>query len=113
MTLDALAALDTLSTVTTLQDNAQPIEVWLSQPNIQVTCRIVFSDETAIEMQVTSLSMRGAQREVTSWLIAQGYEPAGRWSAEDKAARETMRHFRRPVLQRPLAPPLTIRRPLT
>ena len=79
----------------TIEDNTSPIEVWLSQPNIQVTCRIVFEDESATELNVDSLSMRGAQREMTSYLIGKGYEAAGRWSTEDEDGRETVRQFRR------------------
>jgi hypothetical protein len=81
--------------MTDIKSNAKPIEVWLSQPNIEITCRVVFEDESADELSVGSLSMRGAQREMTSWLIGQGYEPSGRWSDEDGEGRETMRRFRR------------------
>ena len=88
--------------MTTLENNTKPIEVWLSQPNMEITCRVIFEDETGTELPVDSLSMRGAQREMTSWLIGQGYEPVGRWSAEDENGAETMRQFRRPGLQRPL-----------
>jgi hypothetical protein len=67
---------------TRLAENTQPIEVWLSQTNMQITCRIVYEDETTAETGADSLSMRGAQREITSWLIERGYEPAGRWATE-------------------------------
>jgi hypothetical protein len=80
--------------MTDLAGNSKPVEVWLSQPNNEVSCRVVFEDETAADLQVQSLSMRGAQREMTSWLLAQGYEAAGRWSVEDRAGHETMRRFR-------------------
>jgi len=63
----------------------QPIEVWLSQKRLKVTCTIVYEDEGTDEVDVDSLSMRGAQREVTGWLIKQGYTPAGRWDAESSA----------------------------
>ena len=86
----------------TLENNRSPIEVWLSQDNLEMTCRIVFNDESTEELDVQSLSMRGAQREMTGWLISQGYEPVGRWSREDKYGFETMRRFRRPALERPL-----------
>jgi hypothetical protein len=68
-----------------------PIEVWLSQENMEVTCRIVHEDETTTEPPVDSLSMRGAQREMTGWLIDQGYRPAGRWMEE--AEGEAYRQF--------------------
>jgi hypothetical protein len=66
------------------EERPGPIEAWLSKPNIEVTCRIVREDETATEIDVTSLSMRGAQREITAWLIGLGYAPAGRWEAEEQ-----------------------------
>ena len=81
--------------MTTLDTNARPIKVRLSQPRLDVTCRIVFHDGTATAVGVNSPSIPGAQAEITSWLIEQGYEPAGLWSTEVDAGRETMRTFRR------------------
>lgn len=69
-----------------------PIEVWLTQANIAVRCRVVHEDEHTEEVDVESLSMRGAQREVTGRLIEQGYEPATRWVAAGDG--EMMRKFR-------------------
>jgi hypothetical protein len=86
--------------MTTLAQNDKPIEVWLTKANLEITGRIVFEDESATDISVSSLSMRGAQREITAWLIGDGYEAAGRWSTEaaddDGPAEETMRQFRRP-----------------
>ncbi len=69
-----------------------PIEVWLRQDNMQVKCMVVYEDESTSEPDVDSLSMRGAQREMTSRLIGEGYEPAGRW--KQQADGETCRQFR-------------------
>jgi hypothetical protein len=74
-----------------------PVEVWLTQRNIEITCMIVFEDESADNPSVESLSMRGAQREMTSYLLAHGYEPAGRWeteTGEEGGGTETVRRFR-------------------
>lgn len=60
----------------------QPIEVWLSQQNLQVTCTVVYEDERTDHVDIDALSMRGAQREITGWLIGNGYTPAGRWEIE-------------------------------
>jgi hypothetical protein len=96
-----------------LQQNSGPVEVWLSKRNLSITCRVVFEDEAVKQLDVRSLSMRGAQREITGLLITVGYEPVGRWSIEDDDGLETMRHFRRPGLQRPLmANPGEFTRPL-
>jgi hypothetical protein len=43
---------------------------------------------------IDSLSMRGAQREITGWLIKQGYKPDGRWAAEAGVDHETWRRFK-------------------
>jgi hypothetical protein len=80
-----------------LLDATQPIEVWLTKKNIEVTCRVVFEDESDSELDVDSLSMRGAQREITAWLIREGYDPAGRWevtAADEDGTIEAVRHFR-------------------
>lgn len=86
--------------MTTLKEKGAsgPIEVWLTKSNIEVRCMIVFEDETTTYQDATSLSMRGAQREVTSWLVNWGYEPADRWDAEevteDGEVLESVRRFR-------------------
>lgn len=59
-----------------------PVEIWLSKANIEITCTMVREDETTEPLKVNSLSMRGAQREITGWLMEQGYDPAGRWDIE-------------------------------
>ena len=59
-----------------------PIEVWLSQTNMEITGTVVLEDESTSTLEVNSLSMRGAQREMTGYLIAHGYTPVGRWEVE-------------------------------
>ncbi len=74
-----------------------PVEVWLRQQNLVVTCTVVHEDETTAEYDVQSLSMRGAQREMTGYLLRQGYSPVGRWDAEatdDDGVVEASRRFR-------------------
>jgi hypothetical protein len=68
-----------------------PIEVWLSQTNMQVRCWYVREDESTAELDVDSLSLRGAEREVTGVLISEGFKPVGRWAEE--ADGEVMRRF--------------------
>lgn len=57
-----------------------PIEVWLTQKNLEITCTEVHEDETTSNPEVDSLSMRGAQREMTGFYLRMGYEPLGRWT---------------------------------
>jgi hypothetical protein len=76
-----------------------PIEVWLRQRRMQITCQIVHEDESVDDsLGVDSLSMRGAQREVTGRLIKDGYEPTGRWDGdsdpENGTTTECSRWFR-------------------
>jgi hypothetical protein len=50
---------------------------------MKVDCTIVYEDEATDEgIEINSLSMRGAQREITGYFIAEGYEAVGRWAAE-------------------------------
>lgn len=84
--------------MTSIKDNQGPVEVWLSRQNMEVTCLVVFEDESTDSLDIDSLSMRGAQREITGWLIDQGYTPIGRWAVEEGyggKADETMRQFKR------------------
>lgn len=77
---------------------ASPIEVWLSQRNLEIGCRVIHQDESTEELDIDSLSMRGAQREITGWLIGRGYTPVGRWETEwhheGTGEQETNRKFR-------------------
>ncbi|MFF0268666.1 hypothetical protein [Kribbella sp. NPDC004536] len=80
-------------------EKASPIEVWLRQRNMAIDCTVVHEDESTQELDVNSLSMRGAQREMTGYLIKQGYQPVGRWEVEsfdeDRGeAGETSRKFK-------------------
>ena len=75
-------------------DKKGPIEVWLSQPHFTVTCRVVHEDETTQTLDVESLSLRGAEREMTGWFISQGYQPAGRWKAVEGSTTEVTRRFK-------------------
>lgn len=71
-----------------------PIKVWLSQPNdLTVTCRIFEDDGEALSL-INSLNMRGAQREITSRLVYQGYTPVERWQPENDDGTEYSRKFR-------------------
>jgi hypothetical protein len=58
----------------------QAVNAFLAQKNIEISCTLVFEDESINYPQVRSVSMRGAQREMTGLLVAKGYAPAGRWS---------------------------------
>lgn len=76
---------------------SSPIEVWLSQKNMQVLCTVVREDESTYTLDVDSLSMRGAQREITGYLIGEGYTPVGRWEDQadkDDTVAEAVRRFK-------------------
>ena len=80
--------------VTSVETTTKPIEVRLSRPHLEVTCRIVFPDGTAIAVGVDALSILEAQHEMTAWLFEHGYEPAGRWSGQGGNDRRAARTFR-------------------
>ena len=84
-----------------------PIEVWLSQAKMGITCRVVLEDERTSTLDVNSLSIRGAQREITGYLIGHGYSPVGNWEVEadsdngygGKDIVETSRKFKLSVIE--------------
>lgn len=71
-----------------------PIEVWLTAKDTGVTCMLVRGDETTDQLTVDSLSIPGAQREITGYLIGEGYTPIGSWATPDNDADETVRSFK-------------------
>jgi hypothetical protein len=72
-----------------------PIEVWLRQNNMAIACTIVYEDETTDGYLVDSLSIRGAEREITGDFIMKGYTPAGRWVTEVEVEGEPVEVWRR------------------
>jgi hypothetical protein len=64
-------------------EKPSPIEVWLSKRNMEIKCMVVREDESVDTIEVDSLSMRGAQREITGWFVSEGYKPVGRWEGEE------------------------------
>ena len=65
----------------TERERPQAPQAVLSRKNIEITCTLVFEDESTSYPEVTSMSVRGAQREITGRLVGDhGYVPAGRWS---------------------------------
>jgi hypothetical protein len=84
-----------------------PIEVWLSQGKTEITCTVVLEDERTSTLDVSSRSIRGAQAEMTGYLLAHGYTPVGSWEIEadsdngdgGKLAVETSRTFKLTVFE--------------
>ena len=72
-----------------------PLRAILSRKNLKITCTLVFEDESVSYPQPGSLSMRGAQREITGELVAAGYVPAGRWSEEEEEDEDGYREWTR------------------
>jgi hypothetical protein len=59
-----------------------PIDVWLSQGKMGITCTVVLEDERTSTLDVNSRSIPGAEREITGYLIAHGYTPMGNWEVQ-------------------------------
>jgi hypothetical protein len=107
--------------MTILEELGPTLEVWLTLRSVTITCKIVCEDESVREYSIKSLSMRGAEREITGFLINAGYEPTDRWSYERGQAianystkwdgslpariPEAVRHFRSKVATEPLSEP--------
>jgi hypothetical protein len=49
---------------------------------LRVVCNIVNADESTYRREIDSLSLRGAQREITGYLIGYGYRPEDGWTVE-------------------------------
>ena len=70
-----------------------PIEVWLRLTDLAVTCTVVYEDESTRNLNVQAVSMRGAEHEITDFLVDQGYKPVGHWHAEGEYGQEVSRRF--------------------
>jgi hypothetical protein len=66
----------------TKQRRPLAVQAVLSRKNIEIFCTLVFEDESVSYPVIASVSVRGAQREITGHLVKIGYTPAGRWSDE-------------------------------
>ena len=62
----------------------QALRAVLTRKHLEITCTLVFENESVSYPQPRSVSLRGAQREVTGMLVSTGYIPAGRWSEEEE-----------------------------
>jgi hypothetical protein len=98
--------IDRMPPTTNTKTETQIIEVWLTQDRMEIICRVVHEDESAETFDVNSLSMRGAQREMTAFFIRNEWEPIGRWEIqvndESNYTNETLecsRKFRRTVTE--------------
>jgi hypothetical protein len=81
---------------------SNPVEIWLRLDGLKVICSIVNPDESVYRRDVESLSLRGAQREISGFLIGNGLRPeSSGWVVEavDKSgvAVETWRRFTPPT----------------
>jgi hypothetical protein len=85
--------------MTSGEKRPQALRAILSRKNIEITCELVFEDESISYPHIDSVSVRGAQREITGVLVAHGYAAADRWSDDGETDdgdgyHEWSRHFR-------------------
>jgi hypothetical protein len=84
----------------TKDGKSERIEVWLRRDHTGVACRVVHENESTETLDVDSLTLAGAEREVTGWFLSKGYTPVDHdWSMEiadsDGTVMESMRRFQR------------------
>jgi hypothetical protein len=75
----------------------QALRAVLSRKHIEITCTLVREDESASWPELHSVSVRGAQREITGMLVDSNYVPVGRWSddgQDDDGYSEWSREFK-------------------
>jgi hypothetical protein len=72
------------------------VEVWLSWINAEMDIRVryVRPDESTREEIAESVSMRGAQREVSGQMIDRGWQPVSRWITERDEGGEALECYR-------------------
>jgi hypothetical protein len=76
------------------------VEAWLSKTPDSLKAWVVDETERRREVHLDSLSLMGAQRELSGWLVENGFEPLQRWSYQDPPGgprqdfQECVRHFR-------------------
>jgi hypothetical protein len=69
-----------------------PVVVVLRHAGVlSIGCTITHDDGTVEHPMMNALSMRSAQRTMTSRLRADGYEPVARWVTGDKTSTRTFR----------------------
>lgn len=54
-------------------------QVWLTRPDGKLKCKVTFDNSTYADYEIKSQSLRGAEREITGWMIKQGFRPSGDW----------------------------------
>jgi hypothetical protein len=72
-----------------------PIQVRLTKRRMRVRCLVTDETEVTDELDVDSMIMRGAMREITGYRLANGFRPVGQWAAEDEDGTEYVRRFRK------------------
>ena len=65
-----------------MNSTSSGVEIWLRLDGLRVVCNIVNADESTYRREIDSLSLRGAQREITGYLIGYGYRPEDGWTVE-------------------------------
>ena len=73
--------------ISCLEKRILPIDGWLSQGHMAITCRIVPGDQSPDAADADSLY----DRELTGWLLSNGHIPAGRW-VNEAAYAESVTH---------------------
>lgn len=61
------------------------VEIIITRKGMRISADEFDAEEVGVSLDVNSLSVRGAQREVTAEKLAAGFRPLGRWEtlAED------------------------------
>ena len=65
-----------------MNSTSSGVEIWLRLDGLRVVCNIVNADESTYRREIDSLSLRGAQREVSGFLVGNGYRPEHDWTVE-------------------------------
>ena len=92
----SVRSLGLVSVANSLAALSSPVEIRLRKKRLDVTADAEHEDEATEPLRVKSVSMRGAQREITTHMKGLGYLPVTSWSGAEQVAGalESRRVFR-------------------
>lgn len=61
------------------QPRPSPILAWLSQTDIEIECHVIYEGVTIDELDVDTLDLGRAKRELVRYLVGLGYRPVTPW----------------------------------
>lgn len=84
-----VSSLGLRSVANSLSALSSPVEVLLRKKRLDLTAVVRHEDEATEPLRIKSVSMRGAQREVTTLLKKLGYRPVTGWKSPETTGQDS------------------------